>query len=389
MHSLLLEKGNTTLSEENIGTKYIENLKFLSSKFDPREISIISTDYNRTIMSAYSEINGWYPMGLVQQIRSAEKRQAVPPFSVTNLTSILKDLKKNPTPSAFQPMPIHVGQGSIDNILRAQSASVCPVVKKFQALARKEAGFSERNKVYKDNIFKAISENWGIKNNNDFISVSPYTDGFDTSFFDDRLIEKYTLPIEYVDRILADKFYFYTFFFDEMVRIASTHFLNFLYSTFDAKIKAITTKNDDGSGMKRKKLIFISAHDSSIAAFLSGIEQKQMYQSFFATHNMIELWKNKGTLGNSDEDYYVKWLYNDVALNINNDCDEGKCPYVLFKEFLKSREYQGEDWEKDCLNISESWTGPWLLVAGIAAGVFICGTISYFVIKRIFISPKN
>ena len=41
--------------------RYVEQYKFLSEKYVPEEIEIVSTDYYRTIQSAYSEINGMYP----------------------------------------------------------------------------------------------------------------------------------------------------------------------------------------------------------------------------------------------------------------------------------------------------------------------------------------
>ena len=53
---------------------------FLPEKFDPREFMIMSTDYNRTIMSAYSEIQGYFPAGSVMQLTNDQKLYAKPPF---------------------------------------------------------------------------------------------------------------------------------------------------------------------------------------------------------------------------------------------------------------------------------------------------------------------
>jgi hypothetical protein len=199
------------------------------------------------------------------------------------------------------------------------------------------------NEKYTDNILKELRQNWGIEAE-DFIAAKPYTDHFYAAYFDQRLNKKFQLDIAKIDEMLADQFYFYTFFYDEMVRIASTKFLNFVYSTFDAKIKAMNSKEDDGSGMKQRKLIYISAHDSTLAAMLSGIEQKQKLQPFYASHILIELWQKSGTAGDKPEDFYVKWIYNDESLKVVDGCDNGNCPYPEFKEFLQAREYQG-DWE--------------------------------------------
>ena len=60
--------------------EYRQKSQFLSDQFDPREIVIYSTDVNRTLMSAYSELLAWYPLGTVDQIKDMERKQAVPPF---------------------------------------------------------------------------------------------------------------------------------------------------------------------------------------------------------------------------------------------------------------------------------------------------------------------
>jgi hypothetical protein len=41
--------------------RYVEQYNFLSPTYVPEEIEIVSTDYYRTMQSAYSEINGLYP----------------------------------------------------------------------------------------------------------------------------------------------------------------------------------------------------------------------------------------------------------------------------------------------------------------------------------------
>lgn len=102
---------------------YIDGHKLLSDTFDPREIYIISTDVNRTIMSAYSEINGWYPLGSVKELTGSERDQALPPFEIKDKDKILAELEDFPTKNGFQPMPIHVGQ-EIKYMLLAMDAPV-------------------------------------------------------------------------------------------------------------------------------------------------------------------------------------------------------------------------------------------------------------------------
>lgn len=370
--------------------KYIDNNNFLSKTFNPKEIHIVATDVNRTIMSAYSEINAWYPMGSVTKLTGNEREAALPPFAIPERDKILAELSDFPTKYGFQPMPIHVSQ-EIDYMLRAMDAPVCPVVTKFERLARKEVTFTDVNKRYLDNILRKVRDIWEIPEELDFTTVKPYTDTFYANWFDDRLIEKYMLDIEFIDTIIADQFYFYTFYFDEMTRIASSKFLNYVYTIMDAKIKALNTGEDDGTGILERKLIFLSAHDSTLAAMLAGVEQKQEIQPFYASHILIELYKKSGASGKEPSDYYTKWIYNDKALNITEECKPtGTCSYPEFKAYLQSREYQG-DWFKACQDgeRENAFTGAWYIVVGSVVGVIGLGAVLYFVIKKTFFVPTE
>jgi hypothetical protein len=342
---------------------------------------------NRTIMSAYSELIGWYPLGNAASIPDGQDLHAVPPFEITDKATVLADLGSDATLYAFQPMPIHVSQ-EIRYMLLANEVEVCPVITRFENAAREEKLFKQANERFKDNILKMFRENWGITEELDFESAKAYTDNFYTAFFDKRLNNTFQLPVDIVDEMLADQFYNSTFFYDEMVRIASTHFLNYVHTTMDAKINSIATGEDDGSGIKARKLIYMSAHDNTLAAMLSGIEQKQRLQPFYASHFLIELWQKIGTEGAGPDDFYVKWIYNNQTLNVNGTCDdEGRCPYSQFKSFLQYREYQG-DWMAACIDTDASFSGAWYIVVGTAAGVMGIGVIGYFVIKKMFLTPK-
>ena len=44
--------------------RYINNTHFLSEKFDPHEILIYSSQFNRTLLSAESQLHGLYPQYL-------------------------------------------------------------------------------------------------------------------------------------------------------------------------------------------------------------------------------------------------------------------------------------------------------------------------------------
>lgn len=335
------ERQHYLVAKKNV-QKYRDQLNFLSSTFNPKEFLVYSTAVNRTLMSAYSELPGWYPLGSAEKLEQGETTQATPPFDFPGRDGIITDLGLSATFADFQPVPIHNGLDA-ENIMVAMNH--CPYVKELYKKARKTETFRKTNEIYKPNILKSIHDDWGVPKELDFATVDPYTDSYYSAWFDDRLKPEFLLDNDKIDTMFADRFYKYSYYLDEAIRLVSTNFINFIYTKFDSKIKAVETGMDDGTGILDLKLIFMSAHDSSIAAFMAGVEQPQELQPFYASTIHVELWKKNEETERPEDQYYAKWIYNDGALNINMTCDEaGFCPYPKFKTYLQSRELDG-DWE--------------------------------------------
>ena len=84
--------GSGELSEVGMRQHYLlghrNRLKysnFISKSYDPQEIYVVSTDYNRTIMSAYSQLQGLYAAGSGPLLTDSQSKIGVPPVTVPDL----------------------------------------------------------------------------------------------------------------------------------------------------------------------------------------------------------------------------------------------------------------------------------------------------------------
>eukprot|EP00343_Euplotes_focardii_P006174 CAMPEP_0205808814 /NCGR_PEP_ID=MMETSP0205-20121125/12860_1 /ASSEMBLY_ACC=CAM_ASM_000278 /TAXON_ID=36767 /ORGANISM="Euplotes focardii, Strain TN1" /LENGTH=255 /DNA_ID=CAMNT_0053085053 /DNA_START=314 /DNA_END=1078 /DNA_ORIENTATION=- len=255
-------------------------------------------------MSVYSELLAWYPLGTVEKIKNKEKFQAIPPFEFIGKADAEKSLGNDPTLHGFQPVSIHSGYQT-NKMLRANDYDICPATRYYARLAKEDPKFEEINKKYIDNILKSVREDWGISKTLDFASVDPFTDSYYSAMFDLRLKEEFALDNDKIDAMFADRFYQYFMLRDEVARLASTNFLAFVTNNMDAKIFAFSPNGT--SDDSHLKLVLMSAHDSTLAAILSGVEQKQKVQPFYASSILIELWQKEGTEGTSGDDFYAQW----------------------------------------------------------------------------------
>jgi hypothetical protein len=92
--------------------RYIDNFKFLYEKFDPHQLLIYSSAYNRTIISVSSQLQGLYPqfVHLGEKITEEQEKNAVPQVDIDCdiINEEIKNLNYSALPYSMMLAPIRM-----------------------------------------------------------------------------------------------------------------------------------------------------------------------------------------------------------------------------------------------------------------------------------------
>lgn len=332
--------------------KYIESEQFLSKLYDPHEIFIYSTDFNRTIISALSQLQGLYPSNLQDSpsLSTEQIKKATPPVNIEDnkyFDQVIEKLGNNPLPNHMNLIPFHQLKDFEKKILIFDSPDCSSQIEKIK---KERADSIEIKEIENDfNLKYGMKLNFfhqNIKNEifkYDYIKqfcdcfISDYTDGREMKKFialgldNKKLFEDCNV---YYDAHLR-----HILFYDEdktVAKIDSSKLLREMLSLMkkrvDADIKNINL-DSNFSDYSSPKMFMISGHDSSLNAnqlFLINsfeLDENEAYTvPKYASQIVYEVYKEIG--GNKKEpidysEYKVDIIFNDKLIMTTN-----------FKEFV-------------------------------------------------------
>ena len=363
--------------------RYVDQEKLLSPEFNPKEIYIASTDTNRTIMSAHSQLFGLYPPGSGHNLRVNQLKNAVPPMPIDDLDKVLNTLGNSALIMNSQIFPVHIFSTE-DHFINFQDKCV-QIVKRQQ---------ENKNKQIVKKFLDSFNQNFGVKLNqiydknifdfSKYETVYSFMDNFICSYFDKRefpnlqkivnLDQLYTQAIEFLRLDMFEVNYG-----DQegySARVTMSAIIRKLYYYFD---NIISFDHSNLSKLDDPKFVMYSAHDTNIVQMLITINQGLKLNipydfPVFASSLIFEFSNDHIT------SYNIEIFYNGISLY--------KDKYTNFQIKINSVLISSNDINSFCAFTKESSINSYFIIAIIILGIFsiilmIALTIFYIKNKKL------
>ena len=262
------------LQGRRIRKMYVDQAKFLPANFDPQTIYIRSTDYNRTIMSAISQMQGLYPLGSGKVFSKSEERQkALPPYPIT--ATATEVINQNVVlPGKFSPFPVHVQLKQYEYMLRGYDSSIWQIMGKFTKESIEEADKKTRKELQP--LYDELYQKFQVPNASLTLQKAEnYVDSYLMAKMDGKTFKNDLSPLAQNLTIEYFKYLYYDGMFGnkKSSQLTASTFMEYLNTTIKAKISAFNGDKNATDFHKNVKFIYFSAHDTTIAGFLSAIGQ--------------------------------------------------------------------------------------------------------------------
>ena len=331
---------------------------FLSKNFDTNEIFIISTDVNRTIVSAMANLQGIYnnyttPNLTINQIENA-KISGLNETYQEKINEKIEEMKKSYVQDGISIMPIHL-YSKIGLQFKLNDANYCAGANQYkkEALNQEEVkkivkeSQIKTNNTYGKYIFKFMNVSGELNPNYLFTNDNLY-------YICDTYIADYVsgrdMPHIYNTGIDMDEFYYHCLnhsFIDtyyayyglpptKLSYLTVSPIFRTIFNYMDRRIKLNEENNPDKIEPSSPKFVIYSGHDSTIAGldvFLKAEFGIDYDNPEYTCSQLFELWQNKSG-------YFIKYFFNQK--------EKGNFEFYDFKEKINKKLLPEEEIKEIC-----------------------------------------
>jgi hypothetical protein len=318
--------------------KYINQEKLLSEKYNAHEIYIQSSNYNRTMESCASQLQGFYPLKeqLGHILTEAQKEKAYPPGEISQeIKDTVNEIGLNALPHLMSLPPVRMIN---DDERKMNVYTYRQCIRKREEIRSKNAAiFKQLEDIYQ-NLNSKYAESWNkyfnsTKSEYNGTELHEICDSFLSDYADKREMKVFKektgldFDILYEDCYRwNDILYQYGYYGDEAKALAhvdsSTLTREVLYYMKRRLDTDISKENEDANlkDYSRPKMMMISGHDTTVSSniilILSslGLNQTELYHyPKYSSQFALEV-RTKKSECNNYSDYNILGIYDGEEL---------------------------------------------------------------------------
>lgn len=310
--------------------RYVLDQEVISAPFNETTVWIQSSDVNRTLMSAESQMTGLFPQG--PSIDFDQAAAFVPPIQIADIQTQLEDLGAFALPFQRQSFPVHTVPEAEDLMLRPVKA--CQAIVNYNNLLIQTPQYNDT--VYSSPLVTQI-----------LLEVMPgeklakqYLNIFNSIICNTFM--GFELPGNFTPEFLQEGLDIFNTLFamyyqdDGIARLYSAAF----FAELESHLVALQ------SGTELTTFRYYSSHEETIAGVLAGLAVFSGPQPPFASTIVFEVSDTSGELT-------IRVLYNDQEMTIPS-CPAVDCPLPTFINYIQLRGLA--DFEQLCANSSLAWS---------------------------------
>ena len=322
--------------------RYItETYHFLSQKFDSHEILIYSSSFNRTILSAYSQLQGLYPEfeGLGSKLSVKQEGLAFPDINCKNpyIEENIEKIKGNALPNLMTLIPVRMINDEEKKITIYDIGECKEKRDQIKEKNRKTLPIIiNMEKEFNNKYGKILNQFYGEEKIYDYVFMNRFCDGVISSLFEGRdltefkktkidlnVIKEYCFEVQkmnYQEHILGD---------DEHILAPleasklMREILHYMKKRIDIDIKQEKVENEY-LDYSRPKMVMISGHDSTISChemfIINSLGYSDDYFRFpkYASQLALEITRRDATPEEVSKmtykDYILNYYFNDELI---------------------------------------------------------------------------
>ena len=177
--------------------RYIKEKKFLSEKFNPHEILIYSSYFNRTLISVSAQLQGLYPesAGKGDILTQEQEESSYPPINVSykEIEEEIKKLNGSALPNSMMLAPTRMINQNERKILLFDSKECTSKKNEIRSQNREKYSiFNTLKQEFNDKYRKKMNDFLGTNDEElDFSFINKFCDSFITSYSDKRELTEF------------------------------------------------------------------------------------------------------------------------------------------------------------------------------------------------------